>query len=164
MNAYSSRARAVALALGMLGAALWPASLRAQADVPVKVTVTAGGRTETLRGTGQCGYEPHASIYDTSASLWMVDFSEDDRLVALRLWRPVGGGTRDQVSLLVQSGPTLRQISTLEGGEQVGSAHSTFQPTAQGGRFEIDGKDQMGAALSVILECARFGPISAVGG
>jgi len=154
----------LALFLGTLGAALPAAPARAQAKAPVKVTVTVGGRTETLRGTGQCGYEPQGFIYDTKAKLWMADYGEDDRQVMLSYWRPVMVDTGDQFTLLVQRGSTTHRISTVQGGELEGSGRSKFQPTAQGGRFEINGKDQTGAALSVTIECARFGPISAVGG
>lgn len=163
MNACDPRAAVLALALGMLGASLSPAPARAQARVPVKVTFSVGGRTETLRGTGECGHEPRASIYDIEASLWMAEYTEDNRHVALSYWRPLGGGG-DQFSLFVQSGPTDHRISTVMGAEPEGSGSSTFQPTSMGGRFEISGKDQTGAALSATIECARFGPISAVGG
>jgi len=163
MNACNPRAAVLALALGTLGASLSAAQAQAQATVPVKVTFTVGGRTETLRGTGECGHEPRASIYDVEASLWMAEYSEGDRHVALSYWRPRGGGG-DQFSLFVQSGPTDHRISTVNGAEPEGSGRSTFQPTSLGGRFEISGKDQSGAALSASIECARFGPISAVGG
>jgi len=163
MNAYSPRAAVLALALATLGAALSVAPVGAQAKVPVKVTVTVAGRTETLRGTGDCGHEPHASIYETEASLWMAQYTEGGRHVLLSYWRPLGGGG-DQFSLSVQRGATDHRISTVKGGELEGSGRSTFQPTAQGGRFEISGKDQTGATLSAIIECARFGAISAEGG
>jgi len=164
MNAYRPGAAAYALALGILGAALSPGQAQAQANVPVKVTVTVGGRTETLRGTGQCGHEPHASIYDLNASLWTVDYSEGDLQVALSYWRPVEADAGDQFTLLVLRGSNTHRISTVRGGEQEGSGLSKFHPTAQGGLFEISGKDQPGAELSVTVECARFGPIAAVGG
>jgi len=161
MTAYDPRAAILALALGTFGAS--PAAVPEQAQVPVKMTFTVGGRTETLRGTGECGHEPHASIYDVEASLWIAQYTEGDRHVALSYWRPLDGGG-DQFSLLVQSGPTDHRISTVKGAEMGGSGRSTFQPTSVGGRFEISGKDQTGAALSGTIECARFGPISAVGG
>jgi len=161
MNAYDPRAAILALALGTFGAS--PAAAPAQAQVPVKVTFTVGGRTETLRGTGECGHEPRASIYDVEAALWMAEYTEGDRHVVLSYWRPLDGGG-DQFSLSVQSGPTDHRISTVKGAELEGSGRSTFQPTSTGGRFEISGKDQTGAALSGTIECARFGPISAVGG
>jgi len=165
MNAYRLGAAALALVLGMLGvAAFSPAPVAAQAKVPVKVTVTVGERTETLRGTGQCGYERQAYIYDTKASLWMADYGEGSWQVTLSYWRPVTGDAVDQFTLLVLRDSTTHRISTVRGGELEGSGQSEFQPTAQGGRFEIKGKDQAGAPLSAIIECARFGPIAAVGG
>jgi len=163
MIACNPRTAFLALAMGALGASLSPAPARAQARVPVKVTFTAGGRTETLRGIGECGYEPHASIYDVGASLWMAEFTDDTRHVALSYWRPLGGGG-DHFSLFVRNGPADHRISTVKGAAPVGSGRSTFQPTSTGGRFEISGKDQTGAALSATIECARFGAITAEGG
>jgi len=163
MNAYAPRAAVFALALGTLGASLSPAPAQSQAPVPVKVTFTVAGSTETLRGTGECGHEPRASIYDVEASLWTAQYTEGDRHVVLSYWRPLDG-SGDQFSLSVQSGPTDHRISTVKGAELEGSGRSTFQPTSVGGRFEISGKDQAGAALSGTIECARVGPISAVGG
>jgi len=163
MNACDPRALVLALVLKTFGASLSAAPAMAQATVPVKVTFTVGGRTETLRGTGECGHEPRASIYDVDAALWMAEYTEGNRHVALSYWRPLGGGG-DQFSLFVQSGPTDHRISTVKGAQPEGSGRSKFQPTSMGGRFEISGKDQTGAALSATIECARFGPISAVGG
>ncbi len=163
MNVCTPGAVVLALALGTLGASLSAAPAMAQATVPVKVTLTVGGRTETLRGTGECGHEPRASIYDVDAALWMAEYTDGDRHVTLSYWRPLGGGG-DQFSLLVQSGPTGHRINTVKGARLEGSGRSKFQPTAMGGRFEISGKDQAGAALSATIECARFGPISAEGG
>jgi len=163
MKAWGPRTAVLALALGTLGARLSPPPARPQATIPVKVTLTVAGRAETLRGTGTCGHEPRASIYDVEASLWMVEYAEGNRHVALSYWRPRGGGG-DQFSLVVQRGPSDHRISTVKGAQPVGSGRSTFQPTAQGGRFEISGKDQTGAALSATIECARFGAIAAEGG
>jgi len=164
MKAYGGRAAVLAMALGILGAALEAAPARAQAEVPVKVTINIGGRTETLRGTGQCGHEPRASIYGSDAELWMAEYSDGGHEVTLTYWRPVGGTGGHQFSLSVQSGSLGHRINTVKGGRMEGSGRSTFQPTALGGRFEINGKDQTGAALSISIECARFGSISAVGG
>ena len=163
MKAYGLGAAFLALALGILGPVSSALPIRAQAKVPVKVTVTVGGSTETLRGIGACGHEPQAYIYDAAASLWMADYTADARHVALSYWRLAGGGG-DQFSLLVRSGPTDHRISTVKGSGLEGSGRSTYQPTAQGGRFEIIGKDQTGATLSAVIECARFGAITAEGG
>jgi len=163
MNARTPKAAVRALVLGTLGAGLSAPPVRAQVEVPVKVMITVGGRTETLRGTGECGHEPRASIYDVQAALWMAEYTDGDRRVALSYWRPLGGG-EDQFNLSVQNGPSDHRINTVKGGKREGSGRSKFQPTAGGGRFEISGKDQTGAAVSATIECARFGPISAEGG
>lgn len=165
MDTHVARGALLVLTLGAAGAALLPALASAQAPVPVKVTVTVNGRTETLRGNGRCAHEPHASIYGTAAALWTAEFEGDGgRRVRLTHWRPQGDGMEEQFSFSVQSGPKGHRISTVKGGKPEGSGRSTFRPTAQGGRFEITGKDQDGMPLKATIECARFTGINAVGG
>lgn len=162
MHANNPRPAFLALALGTLWIALVPAPARAQTKVPVKLTVTVGSRTESLRGTGECGHEPRAFLDGAEASLWMASYSQGSRHVALSYWR-MGRGA-DQFTLFVTSGNAPHQISTLKSSEPLGTGKLSFQPTAQGGRFEIKGKDQTGSALSASIECARFGRIIAEGG
>ena len=162
MQVCNPRPAFLALALGTLWIALAPAPARAQAKVPVKLTVTVGSRTETLRGTGECGHEPHAFLDGAAASLWMASYSQGSRHVALSYWRMSRGA--DQFTLFVTSGNTPHQISTLKSSEPLGTGRLSFQPTAQGGRFLVTGKDQDGSALSASIECARFGRIIAEGG
>ena len=165
MYAYRARATVLACIVGMFGAAFWAAPAQAQTEVPVKVTVTVGGRTETLRGNGNCGHEPRASIYGVAAALWMADYAgEGSQSVMLRHWRPAAAGAEEQFRFSVQSGSKAHRISTIKGGKLEGSGRSTFRPTAQGGRFEIVGKDQNGAPLQATVECARFTGINAVAG
>jgi len=166
MHVFAMRAALLGLVLGA-AAVSSPAPAGAQSPVPMKLTVTVGGRTDTLRGTGRCAHEPHASIYGTAAALWLAEYSgagADGRTVALSYWRPVAPGAAEQFSLSVGGKAAAHRISTVKGGRLEGSGRATFRPTALGGRFEIAGKAQDGASLQATIECARFGGISAEGG
>ena len=163
MNTISMRA---ALAqVGMIAAATGALSSPARAQaMPVKMTVTVAGKTQELGGTGQCGHEPQASIYGTRAALWLIEYHNGTSRISLSYWRPKATGAEDQFQLSVTRGSASHVISTVKGGSPTGSGHSTFRPTAMGGRFEVSGKAGDGAPLQVTIECARFGGITAEGG
>ncbi len=163
MNTTSIRAVLAGLAT-LAAAAFGSAPVAGQESVPVKVTIVAGGRTETLRGTGRCGYEPRASIYGRPAALWSVEYADGDRHVGLSFWRHAAAVHGDQFTLSVHKGKAAHLISTVKGSRLAGSGKATFRPTALGGRFEIQGKAADGTPLQVTIECARFGGIYAEGG
>jgi hypothetical protein len=133
----------------------------------MKVTVTVGGRTDTLRGTGQCGHEPRAWLHGASAALWLVQYAGTGAgpRLSLSFWRlAAAGGDEQQFSLSVNARKAQHIISTIKGADLKGSGRATFRPTATGGRFEIAGKAHDGATLQATIECARFGGIHAEGG
>lgn len=165
MHIKASTAVVLGLVLGAIGLTMSPAAARAQQPVPMKVTVTVGGKTETLRGTGRCGHEPRAWLHDKAAALWLAEYPHgaQARRVSLSYWR-FASGDEVQFSLAVHGKTAAHRISTVKGGKLVGSGRATFQPTAQGGRFQIAGKAQNGASLQATIECARFGAIAAEGG
>ncbi len=137
-----------------------------QAPVPVKVTVTVAGQTQTLRGTGQCRHEPQGYLYGARAALWMAEYdaAAGGSRVSLTYWRPKAAGAVDQFQLSVTRGGKSHLINTIKGAKPAGKGRSAFRPTALGGRFEISGTAQDGAALQATIECARFGGIVAEGG
>jgi hypothetical protein len=151
--------------MGAASLTMSPAAAPAQQPVPMKVTVTVGGKTETLRGTGRCGHEPRAWLHDKAAALWLAEYPNEAqaRRVSLSYWR-YAAGDEVQFSLVVHGKSAAHRISTVKGGKLEGSGRATFQPTAQGGRFQIAGKAQNGASLQATIECARFGGITAEGG
>ncbi len=139
----------------------------AQSTVPVKLTITVAGQARTVRGVGQCQHEPQASIYGTRAALWRAEYPGDGAgtpSVTLTYWRPVAAGVPEQFQLSVSSKGKTHRINTVRGGTLAGSGQGSFRPTALGGRFEIRGTAQDGAALQATIECARFGGIVAEGG
>ena len=167
MHRYAAKAVILGLVLGAAGLATSPAPApaQAQAPAPMKVTLTVGGRTETLRGPGRCGKEPGAWLHGAAAALWTAEYTGegDGPWVSLSYWRLAAGET-SQFSLTIEGETAVHRISTVEGGTLEGSGRVTFQPTALGGRFEIAGRAQDGARLEVSIECARFGAIAAEGG
>ena len=165
MHIKASTGVVLGLVMGATGLTMSPAAAGAQQPVPMKVTVTVGGKTETLRGTGRCGHEPRAWLYDKAAALWLAEYSGAAQAprVSLSYWRFAAGDVV-QFSLAVHGKTAAHRISTVKGGKLEGSGRATFQPTAQGGRFQIAGKAQNGASLQATIECARFGGITAEGG
>jgi hypothetical protein len=165
MHVDASPAVVLGLVLGAAVLTMPPVPAHTQRPVPMKVTVTIGGKTETLRGTGRCAHEPRASLYGAAAALWLAEYSGGAQgpRVSLRFWRFAAG---DEVlfSLAVDGRKGAHRISTVKGRKLEGSGRGTFQPTAQGGRFQITGKAQNGAALKATIECARFDGITAEGG
>ena len=153
------------LVLGAAGLTMSPTPALGQQLVPMKVTVTIAGKIETLRGTGRCGHEPRASLYGAAAALWLAEYTGGAQAprVSLRYWR-FGSGDEVEFSLAVHGKSATHRISTVKGGKLEVSGRATFQPTAQGGRFQIAGKAQNGASLQATIECARFGGIAAEGG
>ena len=164
MSTTSIRAALVGLA-ALLAALADFSPAAAQAPAPMKLTITVAGRSQTLRGTGQCGHEPRAWIHGKSAALWLADYAAAPATpgVSLSYWR-LGAGGGDQFSLNISKNRTRHTISTIVGQPQAGSGQSSFRATALGGRFEIKGTAQDGAPVEVTIECARFGGIYAEGG
>jgi hypothetical protein len=164
MHVKASTAVVLGLVLGAAGLTMSPAAARAQQPVPMKVTVTVGGKTETLRGTGRCGHEPRAWLHDRSAALWLAEYPHgaQARRVSLSYWR-FATGDEVQFSLAVHGKTAAHRISTVKG--KAGGFRPRDVP-ADGarGRFQIAGKAQNGASLQATIECARFGAIAAEGG
>ncbi len=165
---YAVARRCTRLVLGVAAVALAAraAPALAQSPVALKLTVAIAGQSRTVRGLGQCRHEPRASIYGMRAALWLAQYAGDTTgtpRVSLSYWRPAAGGA-DQFQLSVSSKGKTHVINTIRGATPAGSGQSSFRPTALGGRFEIRGTAQDGAALQVTIECARFGGIVAEGG
>lgn len=137
-----------------------------QVPVAMKVVITVGGRTQTLRGTGRCAHEPHAWIYGAPAALWRAEYraAREGPRLSLSFWRLAESPAEPQFTLSLQENSAHHRINTVSGGTPEGSGRASFRPTATGGRFEISGKAQDGAGVEISIECARFGALHAEGG
>lgn len=134
-------------------------------EVPLSIEFAAGSDRANVQGTGRCSHAPEASIYGTPASLWQIQDSNADELryANLTVWRPKSGDA-DQFSMSVNTGGSDHRISTVKGGEIVGSGSVTFQQAGEGGRFEIVGKDAEGRSVRATFHCERFAAHIAEGG
>ncbi len=163
MDGKSTGAALAWIGMIAIATAAFASPVRAQ-TVPVKITVAVAGKTQALRGTGECSHEPQASIYSMRAALWLVEYEGSGSHVSLSYWRPKARGAEDQFQVSVTRAGATHVISTVKGGSPAGSGRSTFRATATGGRFEVNGKAGDGTPLHVTIECARFGGITAEGG
>jgi hypothetical protein len=124
-----------------------------------------GARKYAETRPGQCKHAPQASIYNTPAKMWMVQYSPSSgSSIALTLWRPAGAAATEQVNLSVQDGNKSHQISTVKGGTVTGRATVTFTPSGAGGRFDIDGTTAEGVAIRGSIVCERITPLIAEAG
>jgi hypothetical protein len=153
----------LALLLNAAGVAVAPAPAMLQAPVPSKVTLTVGGRTETLRGTGRCAHEPHAWLYGSAAALWIAEYAGETggRHLSLSYWRFATAG-EEQFSLSV-NGRAAGHASARSRVEAGRLRPADFRPTALGGRLEIAAR-RTTAPTCRPPSNARFGGITAEGG
>ncbi len=134
-------------------------------QVAVVVGAEIDGRRFASRGWGECRHAADASIYGMPSSMWLVQFSGNTevRSVSLTLWRPKSGEA-DQLSLSITTPRGTARITTVQGGQTVGSGSVELELADEGGRLRVDGRDAEGNAVEVEVECDRFMTLEAVGG
>jgi hypothetical protein len=138
----------------------------ARGEVPLRIELSAGGDRAELTGMGRCTHAPQASIYGVPAALWRIQDSDagEIRHATLTVWRPASGNAGDQFSLAISSRAREYRISTVKGGEIVGSGSITMHPSGAGARFEIVGTDADGRSVRATFQCERFAEHVAEGG
>jgi hypothetical protein len=118
-------------------------------------------------GVGTCRHEPAASIYGVPAALWMVEHTGTaDAAIKdlhLTLWRPKDESP-EQISLNLTTRSGSHRIDVGGRGNQVGSGKVSLSTTGAGGQFELQGKDQAGSPIELMIKCPAFGGIEAEGG
>lgn len=133
----------------------------------VSVSAKVGAKSYEGAGQGNCRHTPDASIYDLPAALYMVEQGGTSngaiKSLNLTIWKPKDG-SRDQLSLALETGSSSHRIDVGGRGEQVGSGKATVTPKGAGGRVEIQGKDESGAAVQVVITCPAFSGVEAEGG
>jgi hypothetical protein len=131
----------------------------------IELVATIGGERCRASGSGECKHAPQASIYGVPSAMWLTQYFGQGavRTVALTLWRPQSGGD-DQLSLSLTTTEGTARISTVQGGELVGSAEAWLELEESGGRLRVDGQDAQGAPVTLDLRCSRFTALEAVGG
>jgi hypothetical protein len=143
------------------------AAQRSGAPGPVNVAVRIDGKSHEASGAGSCRHTPNASIYDVPAALWMAEYGGGEKgaisSVNLTLWRPKNGNP-EQLSLSVSTRSSSHRISVGGRGEQVGSGKAEIIPEGAGGRLQVQGKDDSGKALQLVITCPVFAGVQAEGG
>ena len=134
-------------------------------EVPLTIQVSAGGDRAESSGTGTCTHAQAASIYGVPAALWQIQDSDAGKIrhASLTVWRPAAGGP-DQFSMALSTGSAQHVISTVKGGQLVGSGSVTMQPAGEGAHFEIVGTAVEGRSVRATLHCERFAEHVAEGG
>lgn len=138
----------------------------APGEVPLKIELLAGGDRAELAGMGRCTHAKQASIYGMPAALWQIQDSGTGEIghATLTVWRPASGTDADQFSMAIGSGDRQHRISTVKGGEIVGSGSVAMHPSGAGALFEVVGTDAEGRSIRATFQCERFTEHVAEGG
>jgi hypothetical protein len=130
----------------------------APGEVPLTISVSAGGDRAQFEGRGQCTRTQDASIYGVRAARWQIEKSGagDIRHLLLTVWRPASGDAPDQFSMAIATASAQHSISTVKGGRIVGSGNVTIHPAGTGARFEVVGTDAEGRSVRATVHCAGF--------
>ena len=138
----------------------------APGEVPLKIELSAGGDRAELSGMGRCTHAKQASIYGMPAALWQIQDSGTGEIghATLTVWRPSSGSGADQFSMAIGSGDRQHRISTVKGGEIVGSGSVEMHPLGDGAHFVVVGKDAEGRSIRASFQCERFTEHVAEGG
>ena len=130
------------------------------------IEISAGADRAEVSGMGKCSHAKEGSIYGVPAALWQIQDSDagEIRSASLTVWRPTTGDGPDQFSMAIGTATGQYLISTVKGGEVVGSGSVTMHPAGQGAHFEVVGTDADGRSLRATFQCARFTEHLAEGG
>lgn len=141
--------------------------LGAGAEESTKVTLALAVGSQRYDETrqGRCTHTPMASIYNTLAAMWSVQYSRSaNGSLTLTVWRPVRGDSTAQLNFYVGEGPTRHRIATVKGAELLGKGSVQVIKHGPGGRFEIAGISAEGATVRGYIDCEKFAAPIAVGG
>ena len=123
----------------------------------VTLALAVGRQQYNETGLGRCTYTPTASIYNTLAAMWNVEYAPSgSRSLTMTVWRPLAGDTTPQLNLYIGDGPTRYRIATVKGSELLGKGSVQIIKHREGGRFEITGSSAEGAAVRGSITCEKF--------
>lgn len=146
-----------------------PSMARGDDEEKTKVTfsVTVGNQKFDETTQAKCTHAPMASIYNTLAKMWSVEFpSERNQSLHLTVWQPMRGDTTPQITFYAGGAGKSQQITTVKagGGATKGTGTVTITKHGAGGRFDINGTTADGAKVSGSIDCEKFAAPMAVGG
>jgi hypothetical protein len=130
-------------------------------QVPMEVSLKAGGSSYAGSAPGSCTYAPVASIYGVVSEMWMARQANDSQSVQLTLWKPKDGS--DQMFSIAVNGRSSLSVTTVRG-QVSGSGKVALAPAEKGGTFTVDAKTKTGEAITGTIKCAAFTPAIAEGG
>ena len=164
-----NRFRAVLPFTTLLLGAMPAGNTQGPALVPIRMIAQVGKKPVSMLGDGECKHAPVAAVYGVRSKMWTVRFSgnPDGEIhnLYLTLWRPLAGGSPDQVSLAMRTDGTDYLIDTVKGGPQRGSGTITFRPMAGGGgNFELAGRTRDSTEIRLRVVCPSFVSLNPVGG
>lgn len=137
----------------------------AEESTKVTLALTVGRERYDETRQGRCTYTAMASIYNTLAAMWSVQYSRaGNSSLALTVWRPVRGDTTAKLNFYIGKGPTQHRIATVKGGEMLGKGTVQVSKRGPGGRFEITGTSAEGATVRGYIDCEKFAEPIAVAG
>jgi hypothetical protein len=135
----------------------------AKVEIPIQVSLKIGGQAFESSGAGKCTHAPKASIYNIISELRSVELSADGRSTNLTWWHPLDGSA-DMVNLSVSGARGLHNVSTVKGGQVIGSGTVKFEKSGNGGIFTVDAKTAGNVAITGTIKCDSFAPHIAEGG
>ncbi len=135
----------------------------AEAKIPIQVSLKIGGEAFASSGPGKCTYAPKASIYNVVSELRSVALSAGGHSTNLTWWHPIDGAA-DMVNLSVTSDSGSHNVSTVKGGQVMGSGTVKFEKSGSGGIFTVDAKTARSVPITGTIKCDSFAPHIAEGG
>ena len=150
------------------------AQVRRQSSIPgagaeestkVTLALAVGSQRYDETRQGRCTYTAMASIYNTLAAMWSVQYSRaGNSSLALTVWRPVRGDTTAQLNFYFGNGQTRHHITTVKGAEMLGKGTVQVTRRGPGGRFELAGTTAEGTTVRGSIDCEKFAAPIAVAG
>ena len=141
------------------------ANMPADDSTRVTLALAVGNLRFDEAKRGRCVHAPRASIYNTLAAMWMVNYAPaPGRSVSLTVWRPMSGDTTPQINFNASASGKSHRIETVKAAEIVGKGSKQLTKRGAGGRFEIVGTTGDGSAVRGYIECEKFAAPAPVGG
>ena len=134
-----------------------------EANIPVHVSLKIEGQAFESSAAGKCTHAPKASIYNVASELRTVQLSDGGRSTNLTWWHPLDGSA-DMVNLSITGAGGSHNVSTVRGGQVMGSGTVKFDKSGTGGIFTVDAKTAKNVAITGTIKCDSFGPHVAEGG
>lgn len=122
----------------------------------IDLSATIGATHYSLKAPGECTYTNAATIHDVPAAMWHATVRVDGQplsYVNLTVWEFRDHTT--QASLGLQVHGDFRHLSTVKGSTLVGSGTAHAAHAGEGATLSLDGTDNRGDAMQLMVRCAK---------